>query len=121
MSVTIRLLGIKEAQAAVTRYKDGAAAAGKMAVLVGNRVRYAPYVHFGTRRMRGRPYLANALRAVAPRIRTEITVALPKGPRAVLDAALRLGHAVQRAAQAEAPVRTGNLRRDIHTVAGVRR
>lgn len=112
--------GLPEARAYFAKLKDGATAVGRLSVLVGSPVRYARYQELGTRYLRGRFYLTNALRAVQPRIKPAITAAVEKGPQAVYDAGLRLGYEVQRAAQATAPVRTGNLRRSIHTVAGAR-
>lgn len=116
----ITITGIKKAQEYVSTLKSGAEAAGKAVVLVGTAVRYGRYVEQGTRRMKAQPYLVPALRAVEGRIGPEVAEALPKGPSAVLSTLLRLGYQVEAGAKRRVPVRTGHLRRSLHTTAGRR-
>ena len=115
-TVRVRVLGLDEAQAYFGTLRSGAAALGKLSVLVGSGVHYARYQELGTRHFPGRYFLTNALAHVRPRIAPKLLAAVEHGPRAVLDAGLALGYQVQREAQAAAPVRTGTLRRSIHTV-----
>ena len=116
IDMTVSATGIREARASLTKLAQGTAAAGGASVLVGSGLRYSRYVHEGTRRMRGRPFLADALRRVEPRIASEIARALEQGPAAVDAALLKLGYEVEALAKAAAPVRTGTLRRSLHTV-----
>ena len=115
MQVDVR--GDKEVQAFLKKLQEGARAAEDTTVLVGSGLHYARYQEFGTRRgLRGRHYLTNALRRVESRIGPELAAALPQGPAAVNAALLRLAYEVQAEAQRTAPVKTGSLRRSLHTV-----
>lgn len=119
MTARLHVEGLEAAKAYFATFQRGAAAARRALVLVGSPLRYARYQEFGTKRMAGRLYLTRAARELTG-AEGAIAAALDKGPSAVLDAFLRLGYRVQRAAQGYAPVKTGNLRRSIHTVAARR-
>ena len=123
----ITLLGIREALDYFDRLEHGAAALGRARVLVGSNVFYARVVEFGEDRARklhrkkgGAFYLRGGLESVKARIKPAILEAIPRGEGAVLRAMLRLGYQVEAKARQIVPVRTGNLRRSIHTVAGRR-
>ena len=116
----ITFTGLSEARAYFSRLKEGAEAAQRLRVLVGSPLKYARYVHEGTKRMKGRPFLTNALRGAEPRIKQRFAAAIERGPDAVLRAGLESGYDVQRGAQRDAPVKTGSLRRSLHTVAARR-
>jgi hypothetical protein len=118
--ITATFKGLDEARDYFSRLQSGADAARRMVVMVGSPLRYARFVEFGTRRMRGRFYLTKAVRAVEPRIKQRFAGALEKGPDAVFQAGMESGYDVQRSAQQNAPVKTGSLRRSIHVVAAKR-
>lgn len=118
--IAVTYKDVNDARGYFARLKGGAEALRRMVILVGSPLRYARFVHEGTRRMRGRPFLANAVRAAEPAIRQRFASAIDKGPEAVFRAGLESGYDVQRRAQQETPVRTGSLRRSIHTVAARR-
>lgn len=123
----IRVLGVREAQRYLDRLQGGAKAAGGKVVMVGTPLVYGWGIEFGrkrggglARRAGGAFYLTGALAQVKPRIRKALTAALPFGASAVLDAAKKLGFDVERLAKERVPVRTGTLRRSLHTVVGPR-
>jgi hypothetical protein len=119
VAARVQVDGLEEAKAYFAALASGAEAARRALVLVGSPLRYARYQEFGTKRLAGRLYLTRAARELTG-AEEAIAGALDKGPSAVLDAFLRLGYRVQRAAQGYAPVKTGSLRRSIHTVAARR-
>lgn len=115
LQISITITGVDSFQQRVARYRDAATAASRSAVVVGTNVRYAIYQHEGTRFMTGTFYLARGLAAVRPEITPAVAKALPKGGGAVRDALLKLGYKVEAAAKPFVRVRTGNLRRSLHT------
>jgi hypothetical protein len=64
--------------------------------------------------------LTGALEAVMPSIGPTLADALPNGDAAADKALLGLGYKVEAIAKARTPVRSGHLRRSIHTVQGPR-
>lgn len=127
MTAYIQVNGADKVAAYLRQVREGAASAGREQVLVGTPLIYGFGIETGrhrggrlARRAGGAFYLRNAFRAVQPRIRQELAAALPNGAEAVLRVMTRLGYDVQREAQERVPVRTGTLRRSIHTVVGRR-
>lgn len=121
----IRILGAKEADAYLKNIGAASREAGRTVVRVGTALKYGHGIEFGrhrggklARRAGGAFYLTGAFRQVQPRIKRELAAALPKGAAAVLGAMRRLAADVERIAKQRVPVRTGNLRRSIHTVTG---
>lgn len=123
----VELIGAREAQRYLKLLADGSKAAGNKVVLVGTNLVYGYGIETGrhrggglARRAGGVFYLSGALAQVRPRIRKALTAALPGGPGAVLAAAKRLGFDVERIAKERVVVRTGTLRRSLHTTVGPR-
>lgn len=121
----VELLGIREALAYFDDAKRGAAALGRARVLVGSPLYYARVVETGEdtkrklrRKKGGVFYLRDAFNAVAPQIGPAIAAAIERGEGAVLRAMLRLGYQIEAGAKQRVPVRTGRLRRSLHTIAG---
>lgn len=88
---------------------------------VGTNVHYGVYVHMGHRRYKGNPFLTNALEKNLPNITPLLTSAAEQvangAPENVLISAFQnAGYKVQADAQRMVNVKTGNLRRSIHTV-----
>jgi len=112
-------LTISGATALIARFGGKLDLAGS--VVVGTNVNYARYVHDGTSRMVGRPYLTNALTSQRARVVSMLearVVELLKGSGgSIKPALLAAGLVVQAEAQRNTPVRTGNLRRSLHTEA----
>jgi hypothetical protein len=123
------------------RVAAGARAAGGISVRVEHHLPYAAGIHEGRdrrgrlrRRAGGTHHLTDALATVRPRIGPALAPAVERGPGAVRPALERLGQAVAREAVRlldarlySQPIprtargrprwqRTGNLRRDLHTV-----
>lgn len=118
----VRIMGLNEAERYLRRLQGGAAASNAT-VRVGTAVVYAHGIEFGrrrngrlARRAGGAFMLTGALESIQPRIKPALARALPEGQQAVRDALLRLGYQVEAAAKPRTPVKTGNLRRSIHTV-----
>jgi hypothetical protein len=88
---------------------------------VGSPLKYARPIETGLRR--GRMWrragparmLGRALEEELPNIRRDVTRALERG-QSVRDVLLSAGYKIQRRAQTYTPVRTGTLRRSIHTL-----
>lgn len=125
--LTVTISGVREARQYFATLKSGAEALGKLAVLVGFSKVYAFGQETGryrsgrlARRAGGAWMLRSGLARVQPDIKREIVDAVEKGPSAVLSAGLRLGYRVEAIAKPLTPVRSGALRRDLHTVAGAR-
>lgn len=125
--MTAEVLGVDEAEAYLKSLNSGVKGADKTIVRVGTAVVYAWGIEFGQSRS-GRPrraaggarMLTGALQAVRADIEPTIAAALPKGEDATVKAMMGLGYRVEAIAKAATPVRTGNLRRSLHTVAGPR-
>jgi len=88
-------------------------------VAVGSNVTYARYVHDGTRYMRARPFLDQAATSQTPRVLAilgqGVADLIEAGEGSLAPALLASGLVVQAEAQRNAPVKTGTLRRSIHT------
>lgn len=111
---TVQLEGLDVAEAFFKNLASGIRAAAETVVLVGSNVEYAPPQEAR------RGYLSGALEAVRGDIVPDVARALPLGGQAVRGALARIATEAASEAQRRAPVRTGNLRRSIHTVQGVR-
>ncbi|HXI17662.1 MAG TPA: HK97-gp10 family putative phage morphogenesis protein [Chloroflexota bacterium] len=120
VATSITITGVKEAQATLTRLREGAEAAGRTTLRVGPTAKYASYVEQGTRRMRARPFLAPALATVEDSLRGRLIAALPKGAQSTAAAMLGVATTLKSAAQKRAPVRTGNLRGSMYVASGRR-
>jgi hypothetical protein len=125
--ITVTISGIREARQYFATLKDGADALGKMVILVGFSKVYAFGQETGryrsgrlARRAGGAWMLRTGLARVQPDITGELVGAVEKGPGAVLSAGLKLGYRIEAIAKPLTPVRSGELRRDLHTVAGRR-
>lgn len=125
--LTITILGVEEADAYLTRLHAGCQTVGRTSVQVGTSVVYAHGIEFGRRRSGrlaraagGALMLTGALEAVMPSIGPTLADALPNGDAAADKALLGLGYKVEAIAKARTPVRSGHLRRSIHTVQGPR-
>lgn len=119
----VQIEGVERVSAYLKEIREGAETAGHETILVGSPLRYAFGIETGrhrggrlARRAGGAYYLRDAFRAVQPRIRPALVAALPKGAQAVLQAMRKLGYDVEREAKERVPVRTGTLRRSLHTV-----
>jgi hypothetical protein len=139
----IRVTGADVAVARLDGLERMAAAFGRQRVVVGTNVQYARAVHFGSRPhiirpvrkkmlfwkgaahpvrvvhhpgTKPHPFLADGLRAALPTVKRKVAEALAS-PTGASSALMAAGLAVQAEAQKLAPVKTGNLRRSIHTEA----
>jgi hypothetical protein len=109
----------------VTGYFSGLATslktAGRTIVLVGSPLKYTRPIETGMRN--GRMWrragparmLGRALDEELPRIRRDVTEAIRDG-KPIRPVLLAAGYRVQRGAQGHTPVRTGSLRRSMHTI-----
>lgn len=117
----------REFQVTMRRLNQAAVSLGGSVVRVGSNLVYAYGIEHGRHRggslaraAGGAFMLRNALQAVHPRIKSTIAAALLHGEQAARQALLRLGYDVERGAKATVPVKTGSLRRSLHTVASDR-
>jgi hypothetical protein len=106
--VTARLLGLADAVKA------------QPYAVVGTNINYARYVEEGTKFMHARPYLVPALEqnanAIADRLERAVTNVAQGAPASEFTQALMTsGLMVQADAQRTVAVRTGTLRRSLHT------
>lgn len=119
----VSILGLEEAEALLERLGSGVEAAGRTKVRVGTDVVYAWGQHFGryrsgrlARRDGGTFFLTDPFeQTIQSAIRPTLAAAMPQGATAVRNALLSLGMRLQSLAKPLAPVKTGNLRRSIHT------
>lgn len=126
--VSIELVGVTDLVALLRRYEDGAAALADVVVVVGTNLPYAYGQHQGryrsgrlARRRGGTYFLTRALERVQSTIAPAVAAALPRGPVAAVRALLGRGHALHAEAGPLTPVRTGSLRRSLHTELARRR
>ena len=119
-AVTFTITGLAE----VRRRMDELAAAGDgingVQAVVGTNVNYARFVEQGTRFMHARPYLEPALEqnrnAILNRMDRAMSDVIAGASASTLATALNAaGLEVQADAQRTVPVKTGNLRRSLHT------
>lgn len=127
LGLKVEILGLKEADALIAKLEGSAHAVGTTTVRIGTNVVYAWGIEFGRQRggrlgraAGGAMMLTNALARVAPTITPTLVPAMEQGEDATNKAMLGLGLKVEAFAKAATPVRTGNLRRSIHTVQGPR-
>ena len=125
--MTAEVLGVDEAEAYLKSLNAGVKGADKTIVRVGTAVVYAWGIEFGrarsgrnARAAGGARMLTDAFAAVRNDIAPTIAEALPKGEDATVKAMMGLGYQVEALAKAATPVRTGNLRRSLHTTASAR-
>lgn len=111
MNVAVTVTGVAQTLAQLRTVTQGTNALNSLRGIVGTNVRYAPYVEYGTRYMRGRDFLGRAFGQVNPALLAKaLADAVWKGPsevRRVFNVAL---FGIQSRAQQNAPVRTGQLR-----------
>lgn len=119
--------GAETVRAYLQSLREGLGRAGDETIMVGSNLVYAFGIETGrhrggrlARRAGGAFYLRDAFNSIKGRLEPEIAAALPRGQDAVLRAMLKLGYDVEREAKNLVPVRTGALRRSIHTVVGRR-
>lgn len=118
--IGVTVEGVSVAQGQLRLSHEAAAVIGRWRVAVGASVPYARFVHEGTRRMRARPFLTQALAATRPRVAQRIQQATPRGAGAVTQALNETEREVAAAARRLAPVRTGRLRASIFVKIGGR-
>jgi hypothetical protein len=118
----IQIDGVQVVQDYLDSVKEGAGRAGREVVVVGSPLVYAFGIETGrhrggrlARRAGGAFYLREAYQTVQPRIASTVADVIDQGGDATLRALLGLGYDMQREAQNRVPVRTGTLRRSIHT------
>jgi hypothetical protein len=123
----VQIHGVEQVRAALQRLTQGTQAMRDTRVLVGSPLKYAFGIETGrhrggglARRAGGAFYLRGAVQSVMATAGASLAPALLEGAQATVRALTRLGYDVQREAQMEVPVRTGTLRRSIHTVVGRR-
>lgn len=121
--VYVDLSGVEQVRAALQRLGAGIQAASETRVLVGSPLKYAFGIETGwhrggrlARRAGGAFYLLGGLQIVVATAGAILAQALAQGAAATVQAMTRLGYDVQGQAQQIVPVRTGTLRRSIHTV-----
>lgn len=126
-NIAFDILGLDDAEALLSRLEAGITVATSSSVTVGTAVVYSWGVEFGRRRSGrlaraagGAFMLTRGLQSIAPKIAPTLADALPDGDKAVNKALLGLGLAVEAFAKSATPTRTGNLRRSLHTVQGMR-
>lgn len=107
INVAMKMLGVSNVLSNFKRLKDYSGT-GTTQYVVGTNVHYAPYVEFGTSRMRAQPYLRPSAQEVRGRIPWYI------GQTSNLDGAIRMAALdLERRAKQKCPVDTGNLRGSI--------
>lgn len=119
----VQITGAKEAQSVFSDMRQVTQDANGLVVLVASNLPYARVIETGMRR--GRMWrragparmLGQALDEERENIQKEVAAAVMGGRGAIRQALLKKGFDVQRRAQQYTPVRTGSLRRSIHTVA----
>ncbi len=118
MNFSITIDGIAPLLAKVAHLTGGGLGGS---VAVGSDVKYARYVHDGTRYMAGRPFLDRAATSQTPRVLAilgqGVADLLEGGGSSLAPALLASGLVVQAEAQRNAPYKTGTLRRSIHVEA----
>lgn len=126
--IRVEIAGLDDVQAWLRDVERGAAAAADHAVIVGTNFPYAYPVHEGrfrsgrlARRAGGAFFFTRALEQVRPEIERMLAAAVPKGPRAVVLVLAAIGLRLEAVAKQFTPVRTGSLRRSIHTQMARRR
>lgn len=119
--IGVKVEGLPVAQGQLSLYHESATTVGRWRAAVGASAPYARFVHEGTRRMAGRPFLAQALAAERPGVEQRIIRATPKGAGAMTAALTDSERALAAAARRLAPVRTGRLRASIFSRIGGRR
>lgn len=120
MQVTATVRGIEEVKATLAQWQAGAEVVGRTSIRLVADVGYAPFVEYGTRRMAARPFLRPALAAAEASLRGRLVAALPKGAQPTAAALLGIANDALAVAQRLVPVKTGNLRRSLHTISGGR-
>jgi hypothetical protein len=122
MKLSATLTGIKEALKYLADQESRARSFNRVRVLVGSNLVYAYGIEFGkhrngrlARRAGGAFMLTNALKAVRPEI-ADIFSRMGTSGFDFAMALYRLGLRLQTIAMGNTPVRTGSLRRSMHTV-----
>lgn len=110
MNVSVRLLGVREAQERFRLYREAAETLGRLRGVVGTNVVYAPYQEFGTRFMRGAHMFGRASERVAPQIPGLVARGLTKGPQGMREAFQSILLLLKAEAQAGTRVATSRLR-----------
>jgi hypothetical protein len=118
MMIGIEIVGLPVAQGQLRLYHEASAVVGRWRAAVGASAPYARFVHEGTRRMAGRPFLAQALAAEKGPTAQRIIRATPKGAGAMSTALTDSERALAAAARRLAPVRTGRLRASVYSRIG---
>lgn len=120
--ITIKVENLDAANDYLKRMIQSAQKIEKTTYLVGSKLPYAYGISTGrhrrgrlARRAGGVNYLQAGLDSAKFRIARAIVIALPKGPEEGARAMKGVALQVQRGAREAVPVRTGKLRRSLHT------
>ena len=121
--IDIKLDGLDKATARLNALKESFRSFGGKTVLVGSNLVYAYGIEFGktrsgrmARRAGGAFMLRNALNAIRPEVDDVFRGALSGNVPDLGMALYKLGLRLQSLAQGQTPVKTGSLRRSMHTV-----
>lgn len=121
--LTVRLEGLQKATTQLERYRAAFREFSGKSVLVGSNLVYAYGIEFGrtrsgrlARRAGGAFMLSNALNEIRPSVNDILRSALAGDVPNLGDALYKLGLRLQTIAMGQTPVRTGSLRRSMHTV-----
>jgi hypothetical protein len=114
--------GIQEAITELKRLRDGIERIGKARVRVGSNLKYAYGIEFGkhkggsiARAAGGVFMLTNAIKAIQEPLKRELIQALRNGQNPI-DILIKYAFKAQNLAMANTPVKTGSLRRSLHTI-----
>ena len=119
----VKLEGLDKASNRLAQLREAFRSFGGKTVLVGSNLVYAYGIEFGktrsgrlARRVGGAFMLRNALNEIRPQVDDVLRSALSGNVPDLGSALYKLGLRLQTIAQGQTPVRTGSLRRSMHTV-----
>lgn len=123
--ITLQMKGIEEASAYLKKLRGNLERLGKARIMIGSNLKYAYGIEFGRHRVSGRTarkmggafMLTNARKEVQADLIQEVKAAIVQGgdiDQALYRAALK----AENIAKSNTPVKTGSLRRSLHTIRG---